>query len=243
MLEIRHEKMEDSAHTLEAYNEIYRQDDLLQRDSFYLWLLGLLKPEADRILLDISCGQGRLVTLAKARGVNAIGLDFAVQGLYKGYRDSPEAGWVAGDGENLPVRGESIDYITHIGSLEHYLDPEAGAREIARVLKPSGKACILLPNAFGLLGNIKHVMREGEIFDDRQPLQRYATRKTWERLLCIAGLRIEKTIDYGEIEFPRTVKDLMWFARHPQKIIRYVLCHFIPFNLTNHFVFLCARDQ
>jgi ubiquinone/menaquinone biosynthesis C-methylase UbiE len=240
LFEIRHEGMDERSATQQAYAAIYRGDGILLRDSFYLWLVGLLKPQPGRQLLDISCGEGRLVVLAAGAGLDAIGLDFAIDGVLKGRGQAPASGWAVGDGECLPIVARSVDYVTHIGSLEHYLHPERGVQEISRVLKPEGKACILLPNAFGLLGNIRHVWSTGEIFDDGQPLQRYATHETWSTLLSRNGLRILKTIGYGEIERPRTAADWRWLLRRPRKILRLAISGFIPLNLSNHFVFLCT---
>jgi ubiquinone/menaquinone biosynthesis C-methylase UbiE len=180
--------------------------------------------------------------LAQSGGFKAYGIDFAISGVRQGQNDSPQSGWIVGDGEALPLADNSIDYITHIGSLEHYLNPLAGAKEIHRTLKQDGRACILLPNAYGLLGNILHVWRFGEIFDDGQPLQRYATRQTWETLLNKAGLKIIKIIGYGEIEPPRDLQNLGWYLSHPRKILRFLFTRFIPLNLSNHFVFICTRD-
>lgn len=204
--------------------------------------MSLLKPDPASLLLDISCGQGRLITLAQLRNVQSIGVDFALEGILVGKIDSPQSKWLVGDGEKLPFVNNSIDYVTHIGSLEHYLDPLKGAEEISRVLKPGGKAAILLPNAFGLMGNIKHVMTTGEIFDDGQPIQRYGTRSTWENILIRAGLKVVKTIAYGEVELPRTYQEAIWFISHPRKVLRYIVSFLIPLNLSNHFVFVCTCD-
>jgi SAM-dependent methyltransferase len=243
MIEIRHENMGSIAATQKAYNLIYQNVGILESDSFYLWILNLLYPDPGSLLLDISCGQGRLVTLAKAKGLKSIGLDFALEGILKGKLESPQSRWLVGDGETLPLSDCSVEYVTHIGSLEHYLNPKNGAKEIFRVLKPGGKAAILLPNAYGLMGNIRHVMSTGEIFDDGQPIQRYATRYTWEKMLAGVGLHIINTIDYAEVVLPRTLKDALWFFSHPKKILRYALSVFVPFNLTNHFVYICNRDR
>lgn len=240
MFEIWHSDKHSSS-TQKAYNDIYSGQGLLQRDSFYLWLISLLNPKPGKRLLDISCGQGRLVTLAKKQNLKAMGVDFAVEGVRIGSTHTPEASWLVGDGEGLPMADCSIDYVCHIGSLEHYLHPALGAGEINRVLKPDGRACILLPNAFGAWGNIKHVWQNGEIFDDGQPLQRYATRSTWTNLLQDAGLQIERTIGYGEIDVPRSLKDLSWLMMRPQKVIRGVISLMTPLNLSNHFVFICKR--
>lgn len=242
MLEIRHEGMQALSNTQQAYNNIFHSSGLMQRDSYYLWLLHLLHPEPGQTLLDISCGQGRLVTLAQRMGLQAFGIDFSFAALLQGQADCTEAQWGVGNGEQLPLPDQCMDYVTHIGSLEHYIHPQNGANEIFRVLKPGGKACILLPNAYGLLGNIKHVLQKGDIFDDGQPIQRYATRNTWSKMLENTGLRIQQTIGYGEVEWPHTKTDFQWLFARPHKIIRLLLTQFIPLNLSNHFVFICTRD-
>lgn len=241
MLEIRHESVLSGRSTRAAYDAFYQERELMMRDSFYLWLIELLAPQPDGILLDISCGHGRLVQLARRQGQPAIGLDFSVEGMRRGAQTTPDAGWVAGDGEQMPFPDGSIDYITHIGSLEHYEHPTRGASEIARLLTPEGRACILLPNAFGLFGNIRHVYETGEIFDDLQPLQRYATRSTWETLLEQGGLHIDQLVPWGEVNRPRTPRDWLWSLRRPQKAVRAALSAITPPNLANHFIFLCRR--
>ena len=98
-----------------------------------------------------------------------------------------------------------------------------------------------LPNAFGLLGNIRYVWATGDIFDDGQPLQRYATRRTWENLLDEAGLQVTKTLGYGEVEFPRNSRDALHMLKRPRKMLRFAFNALIPLNLMNQLVFLCSR--
>ncbi|MFV2044002.1 MAG: class I SAM-dependent methyltransferase [Anaerolineales bacterium] len=239
MLEIRHASLEPSA-TRRSYNRLYGDRGILLRDSFYIWLIGLLNPQLGKSLLDVSCGQGRLVFLAQQRGLIAHGVDFAIEALRKSSTRTSQQVLAVADGERLPYPKDSVDYVTHIGSLEHYEDPLQGACEIRRVLRPGGRSCILLPNAYGLLGNIKNVWITGDIHDDGQPLQRYATRQSWIRLLSDAGLHVERVVGYGEVEFPRTIRDASWLLRHPQKILRWLVSSVVPINLTNHFVFIVS---
>jgi len=241
MIELRHPKMESSSDTQAAYNEIYSNEGLLQRDSFYYWIISLLNPKAGNTLADISCGKGRLVASAEELGLQALGIDFAIEALRDGQKQSSHARWIVGDGEKLPLKDKSVDYITHIGSLEHYIQPVCGAQEITRILKEDGIACILLPNAFGFFGNIRYVYSTGDVFDDGQPLQRYGTRRFWERLLVDNGLKINKVVGYGEVVFPRNTDDIVFLLKKPQKLLRLLLNVFVPVNLSNHFIFICSR--
>jgi ubiquinone/menaquinone biosynthesis C-methylase UbiE len=210
----------------------------------YEWFIRLLKPERGRSLLDISCGEGPLVYLASEMGLRAFGMDFAFWGVKRGQMRAPQAGWSVADGEILPVEDATFDYVTHIGSLEHYLHLQNGANEICRVLKPGGKACIMVPNTFGLIGNIRHVVLTGDVHDDGQPLQRYATRRQWEKVIHDAGLEIEKVIGYegSMVVPPQHFKDWGWFITHPQRLVRLVISRIEPINLSNHFVFICRRS-
>lgn len=241
MLEIRHKIIREGMSIQTAYDTFYQSSELQLRDSLYLWLIGLLAPKPGDFLLDIACGQGRLVQLVVQQGVLATGLDLSFQGLYKGACMAPRAHWLVADGKRIPLSDASVDYIMSIGSLEHYDQPIQGVCEIARLLKPTGRACILLPNAYGLFGNILHVWRTGEIYDDHQPLLRYATRNTWETILKQGGLQIERLVPYGEIDLPRTADDLRWLLERPHKLVRALIATVIPINLANQFVFICKR--
>jgi SAM-dependent methyltransferase len=240
MIEIRHAHMDTGSDTQEAYNSIYDEQGIQHSDSFYLWLISLLKPQPGGVLIDISTGQGRLVTLAYKMELKSIGIDFAMSGIKIGKAIAPESGWAVGDGEGLPFEDNCADYITHIGSLEHYQNPLAGMAEIARLLKPTGKCVVLLPNTFGLIGNIKYACQTGEIFDDGQPLQRYNTLRGWQSMLEANGLIIERVHKY-EREWPRTRKDFFWYLRRPMKILRLFAAFFIPTTLSNCLVYVCHR--
>lgn len=244
MIEIKHKAIFEGTSNQKAYDLLYNAREIQMRDSLYLWLIGRLAPRTGSCLLDISCGQGQLVRLSGRQGVQSIGIDISLTGISRGdYQQTALNAWIVGNGENIPLANESIDYITHIGSLEHYQHPLDGIQEIARLLKPEGRACILLPNTFGLLGNIVHVLQQGEVFDDGQPLQRYATRNSWVHLLTQGGLTILDTIPYNEATWPYNLADLLWLLKKPQRLLRVLTAKVVPVNLANHFVFICAKAQ
>jgi len=239
VLEIRHGEA-DTHWSKEIYEKIYSVAEIRHLDSFYQWLLDLLNVQPGRLLLDVSCGVGSLPRLADQRGLRAYGVDFSEVALRIGYREAPTVSWILADGEHLPFPDSCFDYVTHIGSLEHYVCPEMGAREVARVLKPNGRACILLPNTFGLLGNVWTALRTGRTFDDGQPIQRYAARLEWQDLLEANGLTVIRTVKY-ERAWPRSWADVHWYLKHPKDLLRLYLGLFIPLNLANYFVYLCGK--
>ena len=77
------------------------------------------------------------------------------------------------DGDHLPFGDNQFEYVTNLGSLEHFLSPEHGARDMARVVKADGVVCVLLPNKYRLY-EILHVMRTGYESPQNQDLERFA---------------------------------------------------------------------
>jgi SAM-dependent methyltransferase len=235
MLEIHHI---DDEHLKDAYEHLYHERPIRHTDSFYRWILKLLKPQKGRLFLDIACGQGRLVELIAAHGVPSYGSDISFHAVHA----SPAGrhGLLVCDGQDLPFPECSFDYVTNIGSLEHFVNPIIGTQEIARVLKMDGLACILLPNAFGLFSTVLYALHTGRLADDGQPIQRYATRYKWQDLLESNGLEVIRTVKY-ECEWPLTLGDWGVYLRRPKALVRLILTPILPLNLANSFVFICRR--
>jgi len=230
----------DTNYLSKEYNRIFTNKGIRHRDSFYIWILNLLTSHKYKIerLLDLACGEGALVSLARVKGINAIGIDISIDALRK---SDAKCYLLAGNGERLPFRDESFDVITCIGSLEHFSDPLRGAREIQRLLTPDGLACILLPNTYSLFGNILFAARTGDVFDDGQPIQRYNTAQGWKRLLMQAGLSIQRMVKY-ELFPPRTSRDIRWYLARPKKLLRLLITPLVPLYLANCFVYLCQKE-
>jgi SAM-dependent methyltransferase len=238
LFEIRHEQTE--ADEQRAYNQIYSTRGINQRDSLYLWFLDQVTPYGAGRLLDVSCGQGTFIRMASQAGFAVVGIDFSSAALHKAQRAASAASIALANAQGLPFADNSFDAVTNIGSLEHYFDPPEAVREMARVLRPGGRAFVWLPNLFGIFGNVTHVLRYGEVYDDGQPLQRYATRVSWEQLLNANGLLVERAIGY-ERAVPQTLPDLLWLLLRPWKIIRMMLALFLPVNLSDQLIFICRK--
>ena len=237
MIEIRHAQTDVRS----AYDAIYRSAPIVQHDYFYQWLVRRLRPEPGRRLLDVSCGVGMLLKFAKGSGLEACGVDISQAAVIEAKQRDPALRVAVGNGETLPYADGSFDYVTNIGSLEHYEHMGEGIRETARVLRGDGKACILLPNSFGLLWNISYVWRTGDVCDDEQPIQRYGTRQQWQRLLEANGLTVCQLFPYHRA-LPRTRRDWLWYLRRPHKLLASLLViPLIPINLASTFVFICKK--
>ncbi len=240
LIELRSSKVETSTDCLSAYDQLHEQGGLQQRDSFYKWLLSLLPLCPEKQLLDISCGRGKLLHFAKEARLKTTGIDLSPAAVFATSLLVPRSNLTVANAENLPFKKDLFHYVTNIGSLEHYFNPARAIKEMTRVMAPTGLALVLLPNTFGFLGNIFHVWRTGDVFDDGQPLQRYGTPLQWSTLLQENGLRVIRVIKY-EREFPRTWRDGCWYLWHPHKLVRVFLSFLIPVNFASFLVYLCQK--
>lgn len=230
------------AWTRAAYDQIYGREGIRQLDSFYRWVLRVLGPAAGRTLLDMACGEGTLQLMARTLyGLDVYGTDLSIAALRTAQREGAGPTAVC-TSETLPFADDSFDYVTCIGSLEHFLDTRASVREMARVLRPNGSACILVPNTYSIIGNVYTALKTGMSTIDRQPLQRYAARGEWAMLLEQNGLRVERTFKY-EREPPDSLADGLWYLRHPRACVRLALMPLIPTNWANHIGYICRPSK
>jgi 2-polyprenyl-3-methyl-5-hydroxy-6-metoxy-1,4-benzoquinol methylase len=235
MIEIHH-----TDKTRLAYNQIYDSPAIHQMDSFFIWVCSILKIGPGSSILDVATGRGQMVEFAHKSGATAFGIDFSMTACQIASQQEPGK-IVCSDGQKLPFSDQSFDFVTNLGSLEHFEHMETGVQEMARVVKPGGKACVVVPNTFGLRWNVQYAWRTGDVDDDGQPLQRYGTRKQWEQLLRSNGLEVIQVLGYEhERAYPRTGEDLINYLKHPRRLLSMLLvAPLVPVNAAGQFVFIC----
>lgn len=130
------------------YNQHYAAKGLasMRPAQAYSVFLDILDARPGSRLLDVSCGSGFLLQAAGARGVEAVGVDLSEQAVRLARSVAPGSRLVVGTGEQLAFKDASFDYVTCLGSLEHFLDMGQGLREMLRVAKPDASVCVMVPN-------------------------------------------------------------------------------------------------
>lgn len=94
-------------------------------------------------LLDIGCGSGATVRyLIEQCGLSALGIDPSAKMINKGKRSSPELPLFIGSGDNIPIRGNTMDGVLMECSFSLIKDPGFTLTESYRVLKKNGRLII-----------------------------------------------------------------------------------------------------
>lgn len=96
----------------------------------------------DRVL-DVACGTGDLVELARARGARVAGLDFAAGMLAVAGRRGLRGRVVRGDALALPLADAATDAITCAFALRNFVAIPPFFAEAARVLRDGGRLAVL----------------------------------------------------------------------------------------------------
>ncbi|MCE7939464.1 hypothetical protein DCC79_10305 [bacterium] len=239
MVEIRH--VADRSGARARYDVLYAGHDIGNLVRHFRRLLEVAGARPGARLLDVACGEAGLLHAAAAMGVSVHGVDLSPVALRLGRTGLPGGALAVADGESLPFADASFDIVTNIGSLEHYDDPLRGVVEMARVLTPDGRACILVPNTFGLRWNVLHAWRHGDVHDDGQPLQRYGTRLQWARLLTDGGLAVDRVLGWEKLDdLPAGPAEWVDMLRHPSRWL-IPLGSWLPVDMASMLVFVCRR--
>jgi len=103
-----------------------------------------------RNILEVGCGQGTTLNYLPRFGATVFGVDMSMQSLLGARSGAAELGHqtqirlAQADAEKLPFADSSYDIIISIGVLHHTMDTAGGVCEIHRILKPGGRAIVML---------------------------------------------------------------------------------------------------
>jgi len=95
-------------------------------------------------VLDVGCGNGSLLAMLKRRKptIYGLGVDIAEEMVAAAKSAYPDMEFHAAECEEIPFVDESMDVVTACMAYHHFPDVAAFAREIWRILAPSGELYI-----------------------------------------------------------------------------------------------------
>ncbi|QED48352.1 class I SAM-dependent methyltransferase [Cytobacillus dafuensis] len=143
---------------------------------------------AGSTICDLGCGDGfgslKLVEL----GYSVIGIDVSEEMILKAKETNTDnsAQFIKGDISVLPFSNHSLDGVMAINSLEWTEHPLFVLKEVQRVVKPGGLACIgiLGPTAAPRLNSYPRLYGERVICNTMMPweFEKLAKENSWEKI-------------------------------------------------------------
>lgn len=156
------------------------------------WLPKMFDLPATGRAVDLGCGFGRSVEWLQHRYSRVVGVDISqrlLQQARQRFRESPHVEFLLGDGLNLPISDESVDFIYSFTVFQHIPRPfvENYLREFRRTLRPGGSAVFNILSGVNESKRLGMPFREWSIGYDPSEIQRLAK---------MAGLRTAKQVKW-----------------------------------------------
>jgi SAM-dependent methyltransferase len=95
-------------------------------------------PPAPRRVVDVGCGEGRVMRDMKALGYDVTGVDASESMIRAARLADPGGRYEVADAGSLPLPNASTDLVTAHMSLHDVDDLDSALREVARILVPGG---------------------------------------------------------------------------------------------------------
>lgn len=209
-----------------------------------LFLLNLLAVPFDlnKKLLDVACGGGGFLYYAEQR-VSCCGVDISPVAIEYARKLLKRTRVEVGKAEVLAYNDREFDFVTCLGSLEHFLDMDRALQEMRRVLKENGKLLIYVPNLY-FFGDIVWVWLTGKpiIERGRQPVERANTVNGWQQLIEDNGFRVIRVAGYN-LRYP-----LLKIILRPSRIgllrlVWHLASFLIPKNLSYHLAYVVEKSN
>ncbi len=150
---------------------------------------------AERTMLEVGCGVGRMTRAFSARFGRVFALDISPEMLRKAkalHENATNIFWVQGDGSGLyMIRDESVDFVFSYIVLQHVPTKDLVLRyicEMLRVLKPDGAFQFQFNSRHEPTMNWKGRLAWGLIDRLREPVLGLDLRKASHRLASLLGL-------------------------------------------------------
>jgi SAM-dependent methyltransferase len=103
-----------------------------------------LVPEATASVLEIGCGEGRVVRDLAERGHTVVGVDPSPTLVSYARLADDRSNYVVAQGEALPFSDNEFEIVIAYNSLQNVNDLSQVVAEAARVLAPTGRFCVCI---------------------------------------------------------------------------------------------------
>jgi SAM-dependent methyltransferase len=202
---------------------------------WYSFAARLLPSELGR-WADLGCGRGEFIEQASPKDASGIGVDYSTSSA-RAFRAGGRPVVVADLNRGLPFAAGSLDGATMIEVIEHVVQAEALAAELARVIRPGGWLIVTTPN-------VVHVAYRWRALTGHPPKQegyhyRFFTRDTLAELFAEVGFRVTAQSSFGKQALLSKLARLA--GKGAKHKVRYVVPRPLETLLAQHFVWRLER--
>ena len=219
------------------YDRVYHRDAGVEaKISHHLRRLAWhFQPWQGKRLLDVGCGSGTWLRATADLGAVPAGVDISQVALDACKHALPSADLHCGPAESLPFTEAEFDFVSCLGAIEHFLNPEAALREMIRVAKPGALFLLLVPNA-GFL-----TRRLGFYFGTEQAAVREEIRSLqgWQGLFESVGLGVCRRWRDLHVLSPSWILRGPWYG-WPLRASQTLALPFWPLSWQYQIYHLCA---
>jgi ubiquinone/menaquinone biosynthesis C-methylase UbiE len=151
----------------EPGSRAYAEQLIAGRREYAPWMSAALDYQgaAGLDVLDVGCGQGIDLGQYAQAGATVIGIDLTPRHLELAHQNLDalglKASLVEGDAEQLPFPDASFDRVSSNGVLHHTPDMAAALHEARRVLRPAGRATVIVYNRDSIYFWVEQILRRG----------------------------------------------------------------------------------
>jgi len=180
----------------------------------------LLRLAPGRKILDIGCATGQFLEVASEVGFDAFGVEPTeyAAGVARRRGLNVHHGFVS----DLPSCEYDVVHSNHV--LEHIPDPVAFMKDVARVLKPGGIACIEVPNEFDNLPYILNtLMGTRKPRTIASPHINFFDIRSLEQVFKCANLKLMQWYTYTDLAPRGLIKSLRFLPNNAVRILGDVL--------------------
>lgn len=170
-------------------------------------------------LLDIGCGIGTFLRLAKKEGFEISGTEIS-EYASRYVKENLSIDVFRGNIEELDFPSDSFDVLTMWHTLEHLPNPKAALAAVHRILKRDGLLVIATPNLNNFITRVLYLLakrKKLKLFSSQaKELHLYHfSVHTLTSMLNETGFRIIKIdLDLAQLEFPKKIVDYLTLIVH-----------------------------
>lgn len=176
------------------------------------------RPNAEKRLFDLGCGNGSTAAVLAQMGYAVSGVDPSTTGIAQAQANHPDLDLQFGSAyDDLSARFGTFPVVISLEVVEHLYDPKTFATSLFNLLEPGGLALISTPY-HGYTKNLVLAV-SGKMDGHYNPLWDHGHIKFWSiatlsKLLEKPGLEIENFHRVGR--FPALAKSMIAVARKPE---------------------------